>query len=121
MQPEAIVAATLAVSQERKSFTTNHTSVLKIVRFNAQKWLSSMHNAATLKVFVGQTNIHTHTHTHKATTVTLAAHAHQGLINTCVFIIYGVTVPVAAEVKTEILTCAEVTYFNKTCRKNAAC
>ena len=36
MQPEAIVAATLAVSQERKSFTTNHTSILKIVRFNAQ-------------------------------------------------------------------------------------
>ena len=36
MQPEALVAATLAVSQERKSFTTNHTSVLKIVRFNAQ-------------------------------------------------------------------------------------
>ena len=33
MQPEA---ATLAVSQERKSFTTNHTSILKIVRFNAQ-------------------------------------------------------------------------------------
>ena len=32
----AIVAATLAVSQERKSFTTNHTSILKIVRFNAQ-------------------------------------------------------------------------------------
>ena len=36
MQPEAIVAATVAVSQERKSFTTNHTSILKIVRFNAQ-------------------------------------------------------------------------------------
>ena len=36
MQPEAIVAATLAVSQERKCFTTNHTSILKIVRFNAQ-------------------------------------------------------------------------------------
>ena len=37
MQPEAIVAATLAVSQERKSFTTNpHTFILKIVRFNAQ-------------------------------------------------------------------------------------
>ena len=36
MQPEALVAATLAVSQERKSFTTNHTSILKIVRFNAQ-------------------------------------------------------------------------------------
>ena len=31
MQPEALVAATLAVSQERKSFTTNHTSILKIV------------------------------------------------------------------------------------------
>ena len=30
------IAATLAVSQERKSFTTNHTSILKIVRFNAQ-------------------------------------------------------------------------------------
>ena len=36
MQPEAIVAATLAVSQEQKGFTTNHTSILKIVRFNAQ-------------------------------------------------------------------------------------
>ena len=36
MQPEALVAATLAVSQERKSFTTNHTSILKIVRYNAQ-------------------------------------------------------------------------------------
>ena len=36
MQPEALVAATLAVSQEWKSFTTNHTSILKIVRFNAQ-------------------------------------------------------------------------------------
>ena len=36
MQHEALVAATLAVSQERKSFTTNHTSILKIVRFNAQ-------------------------------------------------------------------------------------
>ena len=36
MGPEALVAATLAVSQERKSFTTNHTSILKIVRFNAQ-------------------------------------------------------------------------------------
>ena len=36
MQPEALVAATLAVSQERKSFMTNHTSILKIVRFNAQ-------------------------------------------------------------------------------------
>ena len=36
MQPEAIVAATLAVSQERRSFATNHTSILKIVRFNAQ-------------------------------------------------------------------------------------
>ena len=36
MQPEAVVAVTLAVSQERKSFTTNHTSILKIVRFNVQ-------------------------------------------------------------------------------------
>ena len=36
MQLEALVAATLAVSQELKSFTTNHTSILKIVRFNAQ-------------------------------------------------------------------------------------
>ena len=36
MQPEALVAATLAVSQERKSFTTNHTSILKIVRFYEQ-------------------------------------------------------------------------------------
>ena len=36
MEPEALVAATLAVSQERKSFTTNHTSILKIVRFNVQ-------------------------------------------------------------------------------------
>ena len=29
MQPEALVAATLAVSQERKSFTTNHTSIIE--------------------------------------------------------------------------------------------
>ena len=36
MQPEVLVAATLAVSQERKNFTTNHTSILKIVRFNEQ-------------------------------------------------------------------------------------
>ena len=36
MQPEALVAATLVVSQERKSFTTNHTSILKIVRFYEQ-------------------------------------------------------------------------------------
>ena len=36
MQPEALVAATLAVSQERKSFTTNHTSTLKILRFYEQ-------------------------------------------------------------------------------------
>ena len=36
MQPEALVAATLAVSQEGKSFTTNHTSILKIVLFNEQ-------------------------------------------------------------------------------------
>ena len=36
MQPLALVAATLAVSQELKSFTSNHTSILKIVRFNAQ-------------------------------------------------------------------------------------
>ena len=36
MQPEAIVAATLAVSQERKGVTTNHTPILKIVPFNAQ-------------------------------------------------------------------------------------
>ena len=36
MQPEALVAATSAVSQERKSFTTNHTSILKIVRFYEQ-------------------------------------------------------------------------------------
>ena len=36
MQPEALVAATLAVSQERKRFTINHTSILKIVRFNEQ-------------------------------------------------------------------------------------
>ena len=36
MQPEALIAATLAVSQERKSFTTNHTSILKIVQFNEQ-------------------------------------------------------------------------------------
>ena len=36
MQPVALVAATLAVSQERKSFTTNHTSILKTVRFNEQ-------------------------------------------------------------------------------------
>ena len=36
MEPEALIATTLAVSQERKIFTTNHTSILKIVRFNAQ-------------------------------------------------------------------------------------
>ena len=36
MQPEALVAATLAVSQELKRFTTNHITILKIVRFNAQ-------------------------------------------------------------------------------------
>ena len=40
MQPAALVAATLAVSlavsQERKNFTSNHTSLLKIVRFNTQ-------------------------------------------------------------------------------------
>ena len=36
IQPEALIAATLAVSQEQKSFTTNHISILKIVRFNAQ-------------------------------------------------------------------------------------
>ena len=36
MQPEALIAATLAVSQERKSFTPDHTSILKIVHFNAQ-------------------------------------------------------------------------------------
>ena len=36
MEPEALVAATLAVFQERKSFTTKNTSILKIVRFNAQ-------------------------------------------------------------------------------------
>ena len=36
MQPEALIAATLAVSQERKFFTTNHTSILKMVRFNEQ-------------------------------------------------------------------------------------
>ena len=36
MESEALEAATLAVSQERKIFTTNHTSILKIVRFNAQ-------------------------------------------------------------------------------------
>ena len=36
MQPEVLVAATLAVSQELNSFTTNHTSILKIARFNAQ-------------------------------------------------------------------------------------
>ena len=36
MQPEALVAATLAVAEERKSFTKNHTSILKIVRFYEQ-------------------------------------------------------------------------------------
>ena len=38
MEPEALVASALAVSQERNSFTTNHTSILKIhvVQFNAQ-------------------------------------------------------------------------------------
>ena len=36
MEPVALVATTLAVSQERKSFTINHISILKIVRFNAQ-------------------------------------------------------------------------------------
>ena len=63
MQPETLIAATLAVSQERKSFR-NHTSILKIV------------NAAILKILMGQTN----THTHKMTTITLAAHARQGLL-----------------------------------------
>ena len=48
MQPEALVASTLAVSQEQKSFRTNHTSILKIV------------NAAILKISMGQTNTHTH-------------------------------------------------------------
>ena len=43
MQPEGLIAATLAVSQERNSFTTNQTSILKIVRFNAQ-------NVATFNV-----------------------------------------------------------------------
>ena len=71
MQPEAIVAATLAVSQERKSFTTNHTSILKMFDLMRKTWLSSMLNAAILKISVGQTNTHT---------VTLAAHAHRGLI-----------------------------------------
>ena len=36
MQPEALNAVTLAVSQEIKSFTTKHTFIFKIVRFNAQ-------------------------------------------------------------------------------------
>ena len=66
MQHEVLVAATLAVSQERKSFRTNHTSILKII------------NAAILKMSMGQTN--THTHTHKTTTITLAAHVRQGLL-----------------------------------------
>ena len=55
MQPEALVAATLAVSQERKSFTTNHTSILN---FMNKTWLSSMLNAAILKISMG----HTHTY-----------------------------------------------------------
>ena len=61
MQPEALIAATLAVSQERKNFTTNHTSILKIVLFMHKTWLSSMLNAAILKISMGQTNTHTHT------------------------------------------------------------
>ena len=77
MQPEAIVAATLAVSQEQKSFTTNHTSILKIFDLMHKTWLSSMLIAAILKISVGQTN----THTHKMTTVTLAVHACRGLIS----------------------------------------
>ena len=36
MQPEALIVATLAASQKRKSFTTSRKSILKIVRFNAQ-------------------------------------------------------------------------------------
>ena len=66
MQPESLVAATLAVSQEQKSFRTNHTSILNIL------------NTAILKISMGQTN--THTHTHKTTTITLAVHARKGLM-----------------------------------------
>ena len=47
MQPEVLIASTLAVSQEQKSFRTNHMSILKIV------------NAAILKISMGQTNTHT--------------------------------------------------------------
>ena len=37
MEPVALVAATLAVSQERKSFRTNHTSIFEDSSiFNAQ-------------------------------------------------------------------------------------
>ena len=82
MQPEPLVAATLAVSQERKSFTTNHTSILKLMH---KTWPSSMLNAAILKISMGQTN----THTHKTTTVTLAAHAHRGLISIYITSLYG--------------------------------
>ena len=78
MEPEALVAATLAVSQERKSFTTNHTSILKIVRFIAQKRGSV--RCLTQPFFRFRWDRQTHTHTHKTTTVTLAAHARRGLI-----------------------------------------
>ena len=75
MQPEVLIAATLA--QERKTFTTNHTSILKIVRFIAQ-------NVAQFEQpflrFRWDRQTHCDTHTHKTTTVTLAAHARRGLI-----------------------------------------
>ena len=59
MQPEALQAATLPVSLEHKSFTTNHRSILKIVRFNAQ-------NMAQFDAFDGtDKHTHIHTHTHK--------------------------------------------------------
>ena len=62
MQPEAIVAATLAVSQERKSFTTNHTSILNIVQFNAQNVAQfDALRSHSFKISVGETNTHTHT------------------------------------------------------------
>ena len=49
MQSEVLVAATLAVSHERESFTTNYTSILKIVRFNAQ-------NVAQFDAYAEQTD-----------------------------------------------------------------
>ena len=63
IQPEALVAATLAVSQERKSFTTNHTSILKIVRFNAKRGSIRCLTQPFLLRFRWGRQTHTHRHT----------------------------------------------------------